>query len=100
MIGGADTVSHKHQLRSAFDKGFITFKTPSSLTSFILAMTLYPHVQIKGQAEIDAVVGKKRLPSFSDRASLPYVNAIVKEILRWNPAVPLGMPHLRETFLK
>lgn len=54
-------------------------------------MVLYPEIQSKGQEEIDRVIGKDRLPSFTDRDSLPYVNAIVKEVLRWNPAVPLGM---------
>ena len=53
-------------------------------------MTLYPEVQAKGHAEIDAHIGRQRLPSLSDRGSLPYINAIVKEVLRWNPAVPLG----------
>jgi cytochrome P450 len=46
-------------------------------------MAMYPEIQKKAQAEIDAVVGKDRLPNFSDRASLPYVGAIMKEILRW-----------------
>ena len=55
-------------------------------------MILYPEVQDKAQGEIDMIVGKGRLPRFTDRASLPYVNAIVKEILRWNPSVPLGEP--------
>ncbi|EEB95874.1 hypothetical protein MPER_05091 [Moniliophthora perniciosa FA553] len=27
----------------------------------------------------------KRLPTFADREDLPYVEAIVKEVLRWNP---------------
>ena len=45
---------------------------------------------MSGQAEVDAVTRGERLPCFEDRDSLPYVNAIVKEILRWNPAVPLG----------
>lgn len=54
-------------------------------------MVLCPEIQSKGQEEIDRVIGKDRLPSFTDRDSLPYVNAIVKEVLRWNPAVPLGM---------
>ncbi|KAF7974983.1 hypothetical protein HWV62_10733 [Athelia sp. TMB] len=62
--------------------------TPSSVTSFILAMTLYPDVQVKAQAELDALIGKDlRLPTFSDRDYLPYVNAIVKEVLRWNPSM-------------
>lgn len=55
-------------------------------------MTLHPDIQARAKAELDAVLGANyhRLPSFSDRDSLPYVNAIVLEILRWNPAVPLG----------
>ncbi|KAI0341374.1 cytochrome P450 [Trametopsis cervina] len=69
--------------------------TPSSLASFILAMTLYPHVQARAQAEVESVIGPagQRLPSFSDRPHLPYVEAIVLELLRWNPAVPLGLAH-------
>ena len=70
-------------------------QTPSSITSFILAMTLHPLVQTQAQAELDAVIGSPgdtdiRLPTFTDREHLPYVNAIVKEVLRWNPSVPLG----------
>ncbi|OCH91269.1 cytochrome P450, partial [Obba rivulosa] len=69
--------------------------TPSTLSSFILAMALHPATQARAQAELDAVLGSSwiRLPTFADRLSLPYVNAIVLELLRWNPAVPLGLPH-------
>ena len=55
-------------------------------------MALYPDVQKKAQAEIDAVVGPNRLPDFHDRSSLPYINAVVKESSRWNLVLPLGMP--------
>ena len=55
-------------------------------------MALYPEVQKKAQAEIDAVIGPDRLPDFHDRPSLPYINAIVKETSRWNLAAPLGRP--------
>ncbi|KAJ6518519.1 cytochrome P450 monooxygenase [Mycena vulgaris] len=65
-----------------------------SLHAFILAMIVYPNVQRKAQEELDAVVGKDRLPDFSDQASLPYCNALVKEVLRWHPPAPLGVPHL------
>ena len=55
-------------------------------------MTLHPDIQARAQAEIDSVVGAdwRRLPSFEDRPNLPYINAIFLELLRWNPAVPLG----------
>ena len=70
-------------------------QTPSSMTAFILAMTLWPRIQTRAQNELDALLGTSwtRLPTFADRAQLPYVNAIVLEVLRWNPAVPLGLAH-------
>ena len=56
----------------------------------MLAMALYPDVMRKAQAEIDTVVGRHRMPTFADRPHLPYVRAIVKEVLRWRPVGPLG----------
>lgn len=58
-------------------------------------MTLYPDVQRRAHEEIDRVVGSgsKRLPEFSDQESMPYLTAIVKEILRWAPPFPLGEHH-------
>ena len=53
-------------------------------------MALYPEIQKKAQEEIDAVVGPHRLPDFEDRPSLPYINAIVKESMRWHLVLPLG----------
>jgi cytochrome P450 len=57
---------------------------------FLLVMVLYPDVQTRSRAEIDSVVGRDRLPTFEDRASLPYVDAVVREVLRWRPIGPLG----------
>lgn len=68
----------------------------SAMSSFFLAMTMYPNVQKKAQAEIDRVVGKDRLPSFSDRDQLPYISTMIKEIIRWGPTTPLGAPHCLE----
>jgi hypothetical protein len=65
--------------------------------SFFLAMTLYPDVQARAQAEIDSVIGPSRLPKFADRANLPYVNALVLEVLRWHQVLPQSLPRkLRE----
>ncbi len=66
-------------------------QTVATLWTFILAMTLYPEVQCKAQAEIDHVVGIERLPVFSDEEELPYVQAVLKEVFRWHPIAPLCM---------
>ncbi|KAH9887972.1 CyP450 monooxygenase [Cubamyces lactineus] len=70
-----------------------TDTTSVTLQGFLCAMLLYPEVQKRAQEELDAVVGPDRLPQFDDRASLPYVTAVVKEALRWHNVAPLGLPH-------
>ncbi|KAK4937903.1 hypothetical protein LTR10_021544 [Elasticomyces elasticus] len=67
--------------------------TVATLETFCLAMMLHPEVQKKAQEEIDRVVGTDRLPTFSDRPNLPYIDAMVKESLRWHPIGPMGLPH-------
>jgi len=62
-------------------------------------MALYPEVQKKAQAELDAVVGPNRLPDFEDRPSLPYINAILKESMRWYLVGPIGTPSLSSWLL-
>ncbi|KAF3901771.1 hypothetical protein AA313_de0203516 [Arthrobotrys entomopaga] len=67
--------------------------TVAGLSFFFRAMILNPEVQKKAQEEIDRVIGKDRLPTFEDRESLPYIEAVFKEALRFNPIVPAGFPH-------
>ncbi|KAH9976261.1 cytochrome P450 [Lactifluus volemus] len=43
--------------------------------------------------ELDAITGRERLPTFEDRSRLSFVDAMCKEILRWRPIVPSGVPH-------
>ena len=62
------------------------------MQALFLALALYPEVQKKAQAEIDAVVGPNRLPDFEDRPFLPYINAVVKESMRWHLVAPTGGP--------
>jgi len=64
----------------------------STMTTFILAMTLHPEAQKRAQAELDAVLGD-RLPTFADKDDLPFVTAVMKEVLRWIPVLPLAVPH-------
>ncbi|KAF8555766.1 cytochrome P450 [Imleria badia] len=54
--------------------------TSATLMTFTLAMVENPQVWKLAQAEIDPVVGTGRLPEFDDRPSLPYVDAIVREV--------------------
>ncbi|KAJ8593655.1 cytochrome P450 [Rhizopogon salebrosus TDB-379] len=72
-------------------------QTISTLLMFFFAMALHPEVQAKAQADIDRVVGKDRLPDFSDRAALPYLDAITRETHRWHPVFPMSIPHSTTT---
>ena len=63
------------------------------LQAFFLAMAMHPDAQHKAQEELDHVVGDGRLPTFEDRYSLPYINAILKEVMRWHVVVPIAFPH-------
>ncbi|KAG5635364.1 hypothetical protein H0H81_011539 [Sphagnurus paluster] len=47
----------------------------------------------RAQEELDRVLGEGRLPEFSDRASLQYLECILQETLRCNHPAPTGIPH-------
>ena len=53
-------------------------------------MVLYPEVQKRAQKEMDSVLGHGHLPQFGDKDALPYLKALMYELLRWNPPAPLG----------
>lgn len=57
-------------------------------------MMTHPECQRKAQEELDRVIGNHRLPTFEDYADLPYINAILQEILRWFPVLPSSFPRL------
>ncbi|KAK7462916.1 hypothetical protein VKT23_007496 [Stygiomarasmius scandens] len=81
---------------AALEEMFLRIKNKSTtgvLHWFLFVMILFPDVQRRAQEELDAVVGQSRLPSFADMKQLPYIQAIVKEILRWKPPAPSGVPH-------
>ncbi|KAK7036572.1 cytochrome p450 [Paramarasmius palmivorus] len=61
--------------------------TLSSIGTFFMAMAKSPQFQEKAQRELDAVIGSGRLPSHDDRKSLPYIEAIYRETMRWHPGV-------------
>ncbi|QRW18503.1 cytochrome P450 family protein [Rhizoctonia solani] len=67
--------------------------TSNTFLCFVVAMVLYPDSQRKAQEEIDAILGTSRLPVLEDRLLLPYTDRLIQEVLRWCPALPLGIPH-------
>ncbi len=56
----------------------------------MVSMVKYPEIQKKCQEELDAVVGRSRMPTYADRDFLPYISAAVRECLRWKPIDPVG----------
>ncbi|KAG6919129.1 hypothetical protein DXG01_008936 [Tephrocybe rancida] len=68
-------------------------ETASLYVHCLLCPILVSIIPVHAQKEIDAIVGSERLPSFKDRPFLPYVEAIVRETLRWRPAARFGLPH-------
>ena len=70
--------------------------TVSAIHTFFLAMTMYPHIQARAQEELDDILHGERLPTFSDvmEERFPYVQALMKEVLRWGPVARAGAPHL------
>ncbi|PPQ67730.1 LOW QUALITY PROTEIN: hypothetical protein CVT25_009336 [Psilocybe cyanescens] len=101
-----DTDIHCHGLKveqtrydfTTYDKGhFVSndfmMQTSSLMGTFFSLMALHPEIQKKAQREIDHVVGFSRLVDFDDRESLPYLDALCREIVRWRPVLPLCVTH-------
>ncbi|GJJ08157.1 hypothetical protein Clacol_002365 [Clathrus columnatus] len=70
-----------------------TDTTTAALSWFFLTMALFPDCQVKAQEELDRVTGRNRIPQFSDRPFLPYIDGLVKEVFRWFPVAPSGLSH-------
>lgn len=79
MIAGSDTVSF-----ALFETVFIYWlvQTLTTIIVFILMMMTNKEAQRKGQAEIDAAIGRDRLPEFADLEGLTYLNYIRQEVFR------------------
>ncbi|KAG8228077.1 hypothetical protein J437_LFUL009049, partial [Ladona fulva] len=74
------------------------FTAGTETTSYTLAFGVifllhHPDVQAKMHEELDRVIGKDRFPTLDDKPNLPYVNAVLLEILRYCNVVPMTVPH-------
>lgn len=94
--GGADASEEdidliKWSAASLFGGGTAT--TVSIMSTLLFLLVLHPDVTKTAQEEIDRVIGRDRLPTVHDRGSLPFVEAVLQEAMRYYPVVPLCIPH-------
>ncbi|EKM58595.1 uncharacterized protein PHACADRAFT_89562, partial [Phanerochaete carnosa HHB-10118-sp] len=70
-----------------FLRSLILHQTTTALGTTVLAMITNPTVQAVAQEQIDRVVGKDSLPDYTYRESLPYIIAIMYEVLKYEGAI-------------
>ncbi|KAH7107214.1 cytochrome P450 [Auriculariales sp. MPI-PUGE-AT-0066] len=80
-------------LTSAFMIGGVE-TTAAIMQWFAALIPSYPDIQARAHAELDAVIGRGRLPTPDDEPYLPYIRAIIKEVERTHNPFWLGTPHL------
>ncbi|KAF4620164.1 hypothetical protein G7Y89_g14657 [Cudoniella acicularis] len=88
---GLDTLQAAYQCGGLVEAGSET--TSAFLNTFLLFATIHPEVVQNGQEELDRVVGSERYPTWEDAPNLPYIRAIIKELLRIRPPNKIGMQH-------
>ncbi|KAI6238716.1 (pine wood nematode) hypothetical protein [Aphelenchoides fujianensis] len=67
--------------------------TSSTVTWGIAFLIRHPDVQQKLHDELDRVIGSDRLVTVSDKLALPYVQAVIMEVLRVANIVGQNVPH-------
>uniref|UniRef100_J3S481 Cytochrome P450 1B1 n=1 Tax=Crotalus adamanteus TaxID=8729 RepID=J3S481_CROAD len=67
--------------------------TSAALAWLLLLLLKHPQLREQLQTDLDRVVGRERLPTADDRASLPRLEAFLYEMLRYSSLVPVTIPH-------
>lgn len=58
-------------------------------------MCMFPRVQKKTQAEMDAFTDRmNRCPNTNEKDQFPYLCALITELYRWAIVAPMGIPHM------
>ncbi|KAH0826061.1 cytochrome P450 [Lanmaoa asiatica] len=88
---GLDDTEMAFLAGSMFTAGSDT--TALAICNAMTAAARHPDAQAAVHAELDAVVGNGRPPTFDDEESLPILRAFILESMRWRPLAPLGVAH-------
>ncbi|CAH8269443.1 unnamed protein product [Arabidopsis lyrata] len=89
-LDGPDKLSDPDIVAVLWEMIFRGTDTVAVLIEWILArMVLHPDIQSTVHNELDQIVGRSRAVEESDVASLEYLTAVVKEVLRLHPPGPL-----------
>ncbi|XP_071950035.1 cytochrome P450 2U1-like [Antedon mediterranea] len=76
--------------RAIFDLFNAGTDTTSSTILWIITYLLnYPQIQKKVQHEVDEVLGQEKAPKYSDRLSMPFLEATIMEVQRLSNVIPL-----------
>ena len=67
--------------------------TSAVMMTILFSTVHHPEWLGRMQAEVDSVCGASRLPTMADVPNLPGMRAVVKEVMRWLPVTPGGVPH-------
>ncbi|KAM7073150.1 LOW QUALITY PROTEIN: cytochrome P450 2E1 [Molossus nigricans] len=70
-----------------------TVTTSTTLRYGLLILMKYPEVEAKLHEEIDRVIGPSRIAAIKDRLEMPYMDSVMREILRLISLVPSNVLH-------
>nr|QZP43557.1 cytochrome P450 monooxygenase CYP304F32 [Ephestia elutella] len=88
------TYSKEQLIMTCTDYMFPAASATEAVLSMLLErLLMHPELQDRVHEEIDRVVGSGRLPNLDDRSNLPFTEACIREALRFDTLVPLGVPH-------
>ena len=92
FVAGVETVTiFLYSLRLMDTESLTLKQSVDVIHTFIFEMIHHPEVAKKAQAEIDEIIGDTQLPSLKDRASLPYIDRILKEVFRCGLSIDLRL---------
>ncbi|XP_068183708.1 steroid 17-alpha-hydroxylase/17,20 lyase [Antennarius striatus] len=95
ISGESVGLSDDHVLMTVGDIFGAGVETTTTVLKWAVTYLIHcPQIQRRIQDELDTKVGLDRTPQLSDRGSLPYLEATIREVLRIRPVAPLFIPHV------